>query len=101
MARSLARRTESLRRQRRGESRVLISARCQHAEFVAFRVGHHDPGDLALSDVDPPCPECDETLDLRSLVAVGRRCDIEVKSVLPRFDRAGRWTKRHEGTSSV
>ena len=37
-----------------GAYKGAVSARCQHAEFVALGVGHHDPGNITLSDVDPP-----------------------------------------------
>src|SRR6476620_3337685 len=80
---------------------VWISARCQHAELVALGVGEHDPRDIALPDVDPPGSECDETLDLRILLAVDRWCDVEMQPVLPRLGRAGVWAERHERSSSV
>src|SRR6476659_9030164 len=80
---------------------VVISARRQHAELVALGVGEHDPRDIALPDVDPPRSERDETLDLRILVAVDRRCDVEMQPVLPRLGRAGGWAERRERTSSV
>src|SRR6266513_4164633 len=82
-------------------SSAVISARRQHAELVALGVGQHNPRDIALPDVDPPGSECAETLDFRILVTVGRRCDVEMKAVLPGLGRAGGWAERHEGTSSV
>src|SRR5687768_6377811 len=57
----------------------------QQAELVAIGIGHHDPADLPLADVDPSRPEGDETLDLRLLVAVRRWSEVEVEPVLPKL----------------
>ena len=44
--------------------------------------------DVALADVDARRAEGDETVDLRLLVAVGGRSDVEVQPVLPGLRRA-------------
>ena len=64
------------------ELRVERSARREHAELVVVGIGHDDPIDVALADVDARRPERDEPVDLRSLIAVGRRRDVEMEPVL-------------------
>ena len=39
-----------------------------HAEFVAFGVSQHDPGDIALSYVDTRGPDSDEPVNFGFLV---------------------------------
>jgi hypothetical protein len=57
-------------------------SRGQHAKPTAIGIGHDHPADLVLADVDPSRPEGDQTVDLLSLVTVGRRSEIEVQPVL-------------------
>jgi hypothetical protein len=57
----------------------------QHTELVVVGIGHDDPIDISLADVDPPRPQRDESVDFCSLIAVGRRSDVEMESVLPGF----------------
>ena len=76
--------TTARRPHRGGE---LLAMRAQHTELVAIRIGHHDPADLALADVDAGRPEGDEPVDLRLLVAVDGRSEVEVQPVLPGLRR--------------
>ncbi len=59
----------------------------QHTELVAVGIGHDHPADVALADVDASRSEGDETVDLRLLVTVGRRSEVEVQPVLPGLRR--------------
>src|SRR3954470_9518646 len=54
----------------------------KHAELVAVRVGHDDPGLLTLADVDPAPAERLEPGHLGRLVG---RPQVEVQPVLPRL----------------
>src|SRR5438045_4378413 len=58
-----------------------LMRRRQHAELVALGVGEHDPGLLALSDVDPLRAEADEALDLRITII---RAEVKVQPILRR-----------------
>ena len=60
----------------------------KHTELIAIGIGHDDPADFALASVDPVRPEGDETLDLRLLITVGGRGNVEVQPVLPGLRRA-------------
>src|SRR3954447_20041285 len=71
-----------LRSGQESRSDPTLLARPQHTELVAVRIGHHDPADVALTDVDAPCPEGDQAVDLLLLVGVGRWGEVEVQSVL-------------------
>lgn len=71
--------------------------RGQDAEFVSFRIGHHNPGCAALTDVEAAGPKADESLDLRLLI-VGHPFEVEpvlMLLVLGNLDehQAGRLTR--------
>src|SRR5262245_14572354 len=55
--------------------------RRQHAELMAVWVCHDHPADVALVDVYASCPKRDETVDLRLLIGVGGRSDVEVHAI--------------------
>ena len=55
----------------------------QHAELVAVGVDHHDPVHVTLADVDLPCAEGEQALDLRQLVAVRPGREVEVIQQAP------------------
>jgi glycosyltransferase involved in cell wall biosynthesis len=61
---------------------LLRRARAEDAELVGLGIGHDDPTDLALADIDPPGAERDEPLHFRVLV-VGTQ--VEVDAVLHRL----------------
>ncbi len=46
---------------------------------MAIGIGHDHPADLALADVDASRPERDETVDLRLLITVDGRSDVEMR----------------------
>src|SRR5829696_1641887 len=54
----------------------------QKAELVAVGIGHDDPVDVALADVDPGRAERHETVDLGPLFGLVERRDLEVQPVL-------------------
>ena len=56
---------------------------------MAVGIGHDDPADLALADLDVRCPERGETVDFCSLITVGRRSEVEMQPVLPVFGVRG------------
>src|SRR5665809_11823 len=57
-------------------------ARTEHAELVALGVGQHDPGDVALADVDAARTKPDQAAGLGLLVIFGGRCQVQVHAVL-------------------
>ena len=57
----------------------------QDAELVAVGIGHDDPFDVALADVDSGRAECHETVDLGALFGLVERRDLEVQPVLADF----------------
>ena len=61
----------------------------QDAELVAVGIGHDDPVDVALADVDPGRAERHETVDLGVLLGLVERRDIEVHRFLPSFGATG------------
>ncbi len=66
----------------------------QDTELVAVGIRQDGPADLALADVGPSRPEGHQTVDLRSLIAVGSRSEVEVQAVLPALRHQGRTAPR-------
>ena len=58
-------------------------AGARHPELVVIGIGHDDPIDLALADVDPGRPQSGQAIHLCSLIDVVGRSDVEMKPVLP------------------
>src|SRR6266540_6864004 len=58
--------------------------RAEDAELVAFRVGEHHPGDLALAHVGTSGSQTDQPLHLRLVRAVNRP-DVQMQAVLDRL----------------
>jgi hypothetical protein len=61
---------------------VGLSLRIENTELVSIRIGQHHPRDVSLADVYASRPEIDKKLDLRLLITVLRRSDVEMQSVL-------------------
>ena len=57
------------------DSRVLGEG-LQHTEFVFVGVGHHEPIDMTLADIDSSCSEIEQALDFRALL--GGWSNVEV-----------------------
>src|SRR4051812_8723953 len=64
--------------------RWFVHPGAKQAELVALRVGEHDPGLLALPDVDPCSTEAEQAIQLFGLLHADR-IDVEVNAVLDRF----------------
>jgi hypothetical protein len=47
-----------------------------------LRVGHHNPGNVALTDIDAPGAEPRQAFDLELMVVASERSEIEMDSVL-------------------
>ena len=76
-------------------------SRAEYAELVAVGVGHDDPADIALADVDTRRPEGDEAVDLSSLITTHRWGDVEMQPVLSGPRRERRAAPRDERTGAV
>ncbi len=63
------------------EEGPLSSGCAEDAELIALRVGQHDPGNDALTDLDALCAEVDESLNLELLIV---RSKVEMKPVFGR-----------------
>ena len=59
--------------------------RANDTELVSFGIGQHIPGLLSrLPDVDPACPDVEQSLDL-GVPIVGGSCQVEVNAILGRL----------------
>ena len=57
---------------------LVVLSRGQHTEFIAIGIGHDDPADLALTDVDAGRTEGDEAVDFRLLISIDGWSDVEM-----------------------
>jgi hypothetical protein len=63
---------------------AVLAVRCrgkwsENAELVSFRIGEHDPADVALPDIRPSRAEGEDALDIRLLIL---RAEVEVEAIL-------------------
>src|SRR5215210_5952145 len=58
-------------------------SRRQDTELIAIGISHHHPADFAVADVGSSRSEGEQAVDLRLLITVRRRREVEVQPVLP------------------
>lgn len=58
-----------------------VDSAAEETEFVALRIGQHDPCLVALADVNSPCPESEQTIEFLRLIDA-QRSDVEMQPIL-------------------